>query len=90
MIIGTGSFAPPRVVTNDDLAEIVDTSDEWIRSRTGIGQRRISHGPGTTWMAAEAAKLAGSLTPPNQFISLKACNSFIFLSILYFCIARYF
>lgn len=58
MIIGTGSFAPPRVVTNDDLAEIVDTSDEWIRTRTGIGQRRISHGPGTTWMAAEAAKLA--------------------------------
>lgn len=58
MIIGTGSYVPPRVVTNDDLAEIVDTSDQWIRSRTGIGQRHISDGPGTTWMAAEAAKLA--------------------------------
>lgn len=58
VIIGTGSFAPPRVVTNDDLAEIVDTSDEWIRTRTGIVQRRISEGLGTTWMAAEAAKRA--------------------------------
>ena len=34
VIIGTGSFAPPRVVTNDDLAEVMDTSDEWIRTRT--------------------------------------------------------
>ena len=58
VIIGTGSFAPPRVVTNDDLAEVMDTSDEWIRTRTGIEQRHISDGPGTTWMAAEAAKLA--------------------------------
>ena len=58
VIIGTGSFAPPRVVTNDDLAEVMDTSDEGIRTRTGIEQRHISDGPGTTWMAAEAAKLA--------------------------------
>ena len=58
VIIGTGSFAPPRIVTNDDLAEVMDTSDEWIRTRTGIEQRHISDGPGTTWMAAEAAKLA--------------------------------
>lgn len=57
-IIGTGSFAPPRVVTNDDLAEIVETSDEWIRTRTGINQRRISEGPGVTDMAAEAARRA--------------------------------
>src|SRR5207248_6871277 len=35
-IIGTGGFAPPRVVTNADMAKIVDTSDEWIRTRTGI------------------------------------------------------
>ena len=57
-ILGTGSFAPPRVVTNDDLAKIVETSDEWIRSRTGIVQRRISEGLGTTDMAAQAAKKA--------------------------------
>lgn len=57
-IVGTGSYAPPRIVTNDDLAEIVETSDEWIRTRTGISERHISDGPGTTWMAAEAAKKA--------------------------------
>lgn len=40
-VTGLGSFLPPRVVTNDDLAETLDTSDQWIRERTGIGQRRI-------------------------------------------------
>ena len=35
-IIGTGSGFPERVVTNDDLAQLLDTSDEWIRPRTGI------------------------------------------------------
>lgn len=40
-IIGTGSYLPPKVVTNDDLAEKIDTSDEWIRTRTGIKQRHI-------------------------------------------------
>ncbi len=41
-IIGTGSYLPEKVVTNDDLAKIVDTSDEWIQSRTGIKQRHIA------------------------------------------------
>jgi 3-oxoacyl-[acyl-carrier-protein] synthase III len=40
-IVGTGRFLPERVVTNEDMARIVDTSDEWIRERTGIRQRRI-------------------------------------------------
>lgn len=57
-IIGTGSYVPSRVVTNDDLAEIVETSDEWIRTRTGIVKRHISEGEGTTQMAAQAAKKA--------------------------------
>ncbi len=39
---GTGRFLPDRVVTNDDLAKIVDTNDEWIRSRTGISERRLA------------------------------------------------
>ena len=39
---GTGRFLPERVVTNDDLAKIVDTNDEWIRSRSGIVTRRIA------------------------------------------------
>src|SRR5690554_6452510 len=40
-IAGTGSYLPEKVVTNDDLAKIVDTSDEWIAARTGIRQRHI-------------------------------------------------
>ena len=35
--LGTGSALPKKVVSNDDLAQVMDTSDEWIRSRTGIG-----------------------------------------------------
>ena len=40
-IAGTGSYAPPGVLTNDDLAKMVDTSDEWIQQRTGIQRRHI-------------------------------------------------
>lgn len=42
LISGFGSYVPPRIVTNDDLATIVDTSDEWIVSRTGIRTRHIA------------------------------------------------
>ena len=41
-IIGTGSYMPEKILTNDDLSKIVDTSDEWITSRTGIKERRIA------------------------------------------------
>ena len=41
-IIGTGSCLPEKIVTNDFLSTIVDTSDEWISSRTGIRQRHIA------------------------------------------------
>lgn len=41
-IIGTGSFVPDKVITNKDLEKIVDTSDEWIVTRTGIRERRIA------------------------------------------------
>lgn len=57
-IIGTGSYAPAQIVTNDDLSKIVETSDEWIVSRTGIRERRISLEEGTSYMATEAAKKA--------------------------------
>ena len=40
-------YAPEQVVTNDDLAQIMDTSDEWISSRTGIRKRHISHNEST-------------------------------------------
>ena len=41
-IIGTGSYLPERVVTNDELARTVDTSDEWVRTRTGIHSRHVA------------------------------------------------
>jgi len=46
-VIGLGMHVPSKVLTNHDLAKMVDTSDEWIRSRTGIQERRIAE-PGTT------------------------------------------
>lgn len=42
IVLGTGSYVPDRIVTNDDMAKIVDTSDEWIRTRTGISERRFA------------------------------------------------
>ena len=41
-IIGFGSYLPKKIVTNDDLAKKLNTSDEWIRQRTGIAQRHIA------------------------------------------------
>lgn len=57
-IVGTGSYVPEHITTNDDLAKIVDTSDEWIRTRTGICERRISEGIGTSKMASRASRNA--------------------------------
>ena len=55
-IIGTGSAVPESVVTNDDLAKVVDTNDEWISSRSGIRERRIAREDNTTSLAIKAAK----------------------------------
>lgn len=58
-IIGTGSYAPSRVLTNQDLERIVDTSDTWIRERTGIQERRqAAPDEATSDMAVEAARHA--------------------------------
>lgn len=58
-IAGTGMYVPDQIVTNDDLSAFVDTSDEWIRSRTGIAERRIAESTETSVsMAVAAAKLA--------------------------------
>ena len=57
-IISTGAYVPARIVKNDELAKMVETNDEWITSRTGIKQRRISSGEKTYQMAAKAAKEA--------------------------------
>ena len=59
VITGYGSFAPKKKLTNDDLAKMVDTSDEWITTRTGIKTRHIATETETTaHLATEAAKIA--------------------------------
>jgi 3-oxoacyl-[acyl-carrier-protein] synthase III len=87
-VMGTGSYVPPKVVNNNDLSCIVDTSDEWISSRTGIRERRISEGEDTSDMASKAAikaiKNAGikaedidliivATATPDSFIPSTAC-----------------
>jgi 3-oxoacyl-[acyl-carrier-protein] synthase-3 len=56
-ITSLGTYVPERVVTNDDLAKIVDTNDEWIRTRTGIQERRwVEPGTPTSELAVRAAR----------------------------------
>ncbi|MDC0773117.1 beta-ketoacyl-ACP synthase III [Streptomyces sp. HD] len=59
VVTGLGGWVPPTVVTNDQLAKALDTSDEWIRSRTGIRERRwVSPGRSTGDLAVEAGRRA--------------------------------
>lgn len=77
-IIGTGSYVPVQIVTNEDLAKIVETNDEWIRTRTGIHERRITLNEGTSSMAIEAAKRAienAGISPEELDIILLATSS---------------
>ena len=60
-IVGTGSYLPPKIITNFDLEKTLETSDEWITARTGIKERRhIRKGDGNTTatMGVKAAKIA--------------------------------
>lgn len=57
-IVSVGGYAPSRVVDNNDLTNIVDTSHEWIVTRTGISKRRISEGENTSHLCTKAAKKA--------------------------------
>src|SRR5881397_1354901 len=59
VVLGLGAYAPPKVLTNEDLARLVDTSDEWITTRTGIKRRHIA-GPdqATSDLAVIAAQQA--------------------------------
>ncbi|MBH9751095.1 3-oxoacyl-ACP synthase, partial [Clostridioides difficile] len=59
VITGVGAYLPAIVVTNDDLAQVVDTTDAWIRERTGIAERRrAGEGEFTSDLAVEAARAA--------------------------------
>lgn len=88
-IMGTGRCVPDKVVDNDYLSTIVDTSDEWISSRTGIRERRIATTESTVSMAAEAARNAllsagirveevdmilAATASPDNFIPGTACE----------------
>ncbi len=58
-ILGTGAYAPKRVLTNKDLEALVETTDQWITARTGIKERRIAaEGEDTSDMAVIAARHA--------------------------------
>src|SRR5580700_5682271 len=68
-ITGVAGYVPPKVLTNADLEKMVDTDDEWIRTRTGIRERHlVENGMATSDMATEAAKqlLAQTNTDPTE------------------------
>jgi 3-oxoacyl-[acyl-carrier-protein] synthase III len=87
---GTGSYAPPRVMTNDEFSKILDTSDQWIRERTGIRERRVSSKEETNACMGKAAALRvleqTGLTPldidaiiyatasPDRLLPSQACD----------------
>lgn len=90
-ILATGRYLPDNVVTNDDLAQRMETSDEWIRTRTGIRERRIAEaGTTTAELGAEAARIAmerGGVDPgevdlvvlctstPDRWLPATACDA---------------
>lgn len=77
-IIGTGSCVPDRIVTNDELAGVVDTSDSWIQERTGICRRHISVKETTSELAAEAARAAvldAEILPEDLGLIIAATSS---------------
>ena len=58
-VTGVGSYVPPRILTNHDLEKMVETTDEWIMTRTGIRERRLAaDGQTTSDLAAEASRRA--------------------------------
>ena len=77
-IYGTGAYVPPHVMDNDDLSRIVDTNDEWIRERTGIGRRHIIEEETTSYMAGQAALKAveqSGIDPAEIELILAATSS---------------
>jgi 3-oxoacyl-[acyl-carrier-protein] synthase-3 len=87
---GTGSYAPPRVMTNDEFSKLLETSDQWIRERTGIRERRVSSKEETNACMGKAAALQvlaeTGLTPldidaivyatasPDRLLPSQACD----------------
>ena len=67
-ILGTGSYLPPRIVTNSELSQFLNTSDEWIKQRVGINERRVCTTETTAKLASSAAKAALDMSgvEPNE------------------------
>lgn len=77
-IIGTGSYIPKKVITNDDLSHTLDTSDAWISTRTGIHNRHIAEGMTSSDMAYIAARRAvddSGLNPADIDVIIVATSS---------------
>jgi 3-oxoacyl-[acyl-carrier-protein] synthase III len=78
-IIATGHYQPSRAITNEELAQMVDTSDEWIRDRVGIVTRRVAEGESVADMAAAAAGKAlaasGLSATDIDLIAVATCSS---------------
>lgn len=79
ILSGVGASAPANIVTNDDLSKTLDTSDEWIRTRSGIAERRIAKaGENASDYGAEAARIAierAGLTPDDIDLVITATMS---------------
>lgn len=77
-ITGTGSALPGRIVTNKELEQLVETSDEWIRERTGIAERHVSVGETVMTLASEAARKAleqaGKTAEEIDLILVASCS----------------
>lgn len=76
-IIGTGKYLPVKVLTNADLEKMVETSDEWIRTRTGIQERRItSPSEATSDLSIRAAKIAleDAQVSPEEIDAILVCT----------------
>ena len=78
-IAGTGSYLPPRIVTNDELAKTLDTSDEWIRTRTGIRQRHVADPSQTSsdlgFEASRQAMAAAGVQPADVDLVIVATST---------------
>jgi 3-oxoacyl-[acyl-carrier-protein] synthase-3 len=93
LITGWGMYAPSRVMTNDDVAQLVDTSDEWIVSRTGIRERRIAADDETTATLAtnasrDALAVAGVAPEEVDLIVLGTCSPDYFMPATATLVAR--
>ena len=76
-ITGWGKCVPPAVLTNDEIATVIDTSDEWIRTRSGIKQRHVSHVPGSDLAAfgAGLTRAAGLIRWGERTTALKQSDA---------------